>query len=166
MLCRSVTFLEFTQFQQSFNEGVKCALPVLEGLFVDASHDQHVQDLVFTMAEWHANAKLRLHTDSTVARLKELTRFVGTRLRFFANKICTLYDTRELPREEAARARRRAKQAAQKAGQTNGAPTSAKTGPLRKVFNLITYKLHALGDYAFHILRFGTTDSYSTQTVG
>ena len=68
------------------------------------------------MAEWHANAKLRLHTDSTVLRLKELTRLLGSRLRFFANNICPLYDTRELPREEAARARRRAKQAAQRAG--------------------------------------------------
>lgn len=116
------------------------------------------------MAEWHANAKLRLHTDSTVDRLKELTRFLGARLRFFAGKICTLYDTRELPREEAARARRRAKQAAQRSGDTN-APTTRKTGPVRKLFSLLTYKLHALGDYVFHILHFGTTDSYSTQTV-
>ena len=138
---------------------------MLEGLFLDESHDRYVQQLVFTMAEWHANAKLRLHTDSTVLRLKELTRLLGSRLRFFANNICPLYDTRELPREEAARARRRAKQAAQRAGNTDAAATSRKTGPLRKVFNLVTYKLHALGDYVFHILRFGTTDSYSTQTV-
>lgn len=114
------------------------------------------------MAEWHANAKLRLHTDSTVATLKELTRSLGSRIRHFAHKVCPLYDTRELPREEAARARRRAKKAAQ--GQTND-PATQKRGPLRKVFNLVTYKLHALGDYVAHILRFGTTDSYSTQTV-
>ena len=144
----------------------QCALPVLEVLFADESHDQRIQDLVFTMAEWHANAKLRLHTDSTVQRLKELTRFLGTRLRFFANTICPLYDTRELPREEASRVRRRAKQASQKSADTNVPSTARKTGPLRKVFNLVTYKLHALGDYVYHILRFGTTDSYSTQTVG
>lgn len=136
---------------------------MLEGLFANEDHDRRIQELVFTMAEWHANAKLRLHTDSTVSTLKELTRSLGTRIRYFALKICSLYDTRELPREEAARARRRAKQAAQR-GDTNP-PQSRKTGPLCKVFNLITYKLHALGDYVAHILRFGTTDSYSTQTV-
>ena len=138
---------------------------MLEGLFTEATHDRQIQDLVFTMAEWHANAKLRLHTDSTVLTLKELTRSLGLQLRAFANKLCPLYDTRELPREEAARARRRAKQAAQKPGDSNAPPTARKSGPLRKVFNLLTYKLHALRDYVFHILRFGTTDSYSTQTV-
>ena len=117
------------------------------------------------MAEWHANAKLRLHTDSTVIRLKELTRQLGSQIRFFANTICSLYDTRELPREEAARARRRAKQGSRGAQSSHAAASTAKTGPLRKVFNLVTYKLHALGDYVFHILHFGTTDSYSTQTV-
>ena len=35
----------------------------------------------------------------------------------------------------------------------------------RKYFNVVTYKYHALGDYAKTIQRFGTTDSYSTQIV-
>ena len=117
------------------------------------------------MAEWHANAKLRLHTDSTVGTLSELTRSLGAMLRFFASKVCPVYDTRELPREEAARARRRAKQAARKEGNAPSSRAKTASGPLRKVFSLITYKLHALGDYVTHILRFGTTDSYSTQTV-
>ena len=34
-----------------------------------------------------------------------------------------------------------------------------------KSFNLTTYKLHALGDYARTICLFGTTDSYTTQIV-
>ncbi|KAJ3724782.1 hypothetical protein C8R42DRAFT_640705 [Lentinula raphanica] len=33
----------------------------------------------------------------------------------------------------------------------------------RKLFNLNTYKFHALGDYPWTIRTFGTTDSYSTQ---
>lgn len=37
---------------------------------------------------------------------------------------------------------------------------------IRKVFNLCTYKIHALGHYIAAIARFGTTDNYSTQTVG
>lgn len=41
------------------------------------------------------------------------------------------------------------------------APPSSKL----KVFNLVTFKLHALGDYARTIRWFGTSDSYSTQPV-
>jgi hypothetical protein len=35
-----------------------------------------------------------------------------------------------------------------------------------KTFNLNTYKTHALGDYAAAVIRYGTTDSYSTAPVG
>jgi len=38
-------------------------------------------------------------------------------------------------------------------------------GQRRKEFNLQTYKYHSLGDYADTICRFGTTDSFSTETV-
>lgn len=34
-----------------------------------------------------------------------------------------------------------------------------------RMFSLGTYKLHSLGDYVQMIRAFGTTDSYSTQTV-
>ena len=34
-----------------------------------------------------------------------------------------------------------------------------------KVFNLCTYKIHALGHYIAAITQFGTTDNYSTQMV-
>jgi len=34
------------------------------------------------------------------------------------------------------------------------------------MLNLQTYKYHALGDYPNMIRRFGTTDNYTTQTVG
>ena len=117
------------------------------------------------MADWHANAKLGLHTDSTVLALKELAQSLGYQMRTFANKICSEYDTHELPREEAAWARRRAKKASQSNGDPTAPTSTAKVGPLQKVFNLVTYKLHALGDYITHILRFGSTDSYLTQTV-
>ena len=46
---------------------------------------------------------------------------------------------------------------------TGVAPTN---GRRPKVLNLSTYKLHALGDYTSQIRMFGTTDSYSTQSVG
>jgi hypothetical protein len=37
--------------------------------------------------------------------------------------------------------------------------------PTRKQLNLSTYKYHALGDYPDLIVRSGTTDNASTQTV-
>ncbi len=45
------------------------------------------------------------------------------------------------------------------------AHTRAAKEPRMKVFNLSTYKLHALGDYVSAIKQFGTSDNYSTQTV-
>ena len=82
---------------------IQCILPVLEDLFPQAPHNRVVSDLVFTLAEWHANAKLRLHTSSTVAILQELTHIFGIQLCHFCKHICPDYDTRELPKEEAAR---------------------------------------------------------------
>ncbi|KAI0069552.1 hypothetical protein K474DRAFT_1751300, partial [Panus rudis PR-1116 ss-1] len=147
----------------------QCALPVFEGLFPDPQHDKTVQDLLFTLAEWHATAKLRLHTDSTLDTLRKATQELGARLRAFAKNICPSYDTKELPREEAARKRRNLK-AATIATSSNTQPDAGNTirsisGPKRQKFNLTTSKLHVLGDYVSHIIQFGTTDSYSTQAV-
>lgn len=64
----------------------------------------------------------------------------------------------ELPCEVAAR-QRRSEANSQSA---NGGATS---GARPKAFNLLTYKLHALGDYVGSIRLFGTTDSYTTQIV-
>ena len=43
--------------------------------------------------------------------------------------------------------------------------SDASKDPKTKIFNLSTYKWHALGDYVNTIRRYGTTDNYSTQTV-
>jgi hypothetical protein len=49
---------------------------------------------------------------------------------------------------------------------TSTAKTSASKLLVKvKILNLLTYKLHALGDYVHTIWLFGTTDPYSTQTV-
>ena len=73
------------------------------------------------------------------------------------------FNTRELPREEAARGRRKAAAAAKKG--KGKAAQGTKDGPRSHPFNLRTYKLHALGDYVKTIRLFGTTDNYSTQVV-
>jgi len=135
-------------------------MPVFEGLLHTPHHDSHLQDILFTLCTWHAYAKLRMHTSSTLNGLKSTTRTLGMQLRSFVKKICPLYNTSELPREEAARTRRRAN-----ASKKGKATASRTTGKIKKMLNLFTYKLHALGDYVSSIWQFGPSDGYSSQRV-
>lgn len=115
------------------------------------------------MATWHAYAKLRLHTELTLASFEVATKELGRLFRAFASKTANEFDTRLLPREVAAATRRRAAKAKSTATQQ---PQSTQTSsPKKKVLNIKTYKFHALGDYPWTIRTFGTTDSYSTQSV-
>lgn len=104
--------------------------------------------LLYKAAEWHALAKLRMHSDSTLDLLEATTREFGRLMRQFRDETSDKFDTMELPRE--ARAQR-------------GEARSSKKK--KKSLNLNTYKFHALGDYVATIRLFGTTDSYSTQVV-
>jgi hypothetical protein len=124
-----------------------------------------IQDLLFTLAYWHGLAKLRLHTDTTLDKLKGVTTELGRQLRHFTNVTCAAFTTVELPREEAARGRRYAKKAAIAAESGAAAPPPTAAGRKRKIFNMFTYKGHSLGDYFRTIRFFGTVDSYSTQSV-
>jgi hypothetical protein len=164
-----------------------------------------VLDLLFMLCTWHALAKLRLHTSSTLQIFKSITKVLGQQLRYWVKKTCAAFDTRELPKEASARHRRKAAAAAKSGksgrkevpirekggrgqgrgrGRGRGRGKSRTQGPFtqktanqqaessdahdsktRKVFNMCTYKLHALGHYIAAIARFGTTDSYSTQVV-
>jgi hypothetical protein len=148
----------------SLTQFFKCALPVFEGL-LDEPHDSIVQDLLFTLAYWQALAKLRLHTTFSIAALKNVTCQLGRQLRNFTKKTCSAFTTKELPREEAARGRRNAKKAAAAREAGLPPPKAASGGSKIKIFNMLTYKGHSLGDYVRTILFFGTTDSYSTQPV-
>jgi hypothetical protein len=118
------------------------------------------------MATFHAYAKLRLHTESTVQSFEVVTTALCQALRRFRDVTCAHYQTRELPRETTARARRDA------AGAHGAGPSSSRSrhagpslAPRRKVFNMNTTKIHSLPDYPSHVRQFGTTDSYTTQTV-
>lgn len=73
-----------------------------------------------------------------------------------------------LPKEEAARGRRKAAKAERgiRIPNADTLPNKKPSGVLKKLFNLCTYKLHALGDYVVNIVKFGTSDNYSTQLVG
>jgi hypothetical protein len=101
--------------------------------------------------------------------LKEITRSLGFALRKFAKTTCGAFQTNELPKEEAARARRKAKAATVKVPKSKSSSTrkgqAGKLNHVKKVFSLFTYKLSALGDYLWAISLYGTTDGYSTQIV-
>jgi hypothetical protein len=153
--------------------------------------------LLYRLAEWHALAKLRMHTDSTLTRMNSVTTELGRELRNFRDSTCANFQTVELPKEAAARIRRQSK-ATKKGSESStsaippatsapdgiatsatilepsGTPESITAGAItttpakerkKKKLNLCTYKFHALGDYVRTIRMFGTTDSYSTQTV-
>ena len=114
-------------------------------------------------------ASLRLHTESTVRALEDSTTQLGQILRQFQATTCTAYDTYELPSEEAARGHRTAATGAKKhqdgPSKSVDNPAKAKKRRVQKVFNLSTYKVHALGDYARAIRFFGTTDGFTTRVV-
>lgn len=133
-------------------------MPVFEGL-LDEPHNSDILSLIFTFAEWHTLAKLRMHTDDTLGWLGQSTTELGKQIRRFARYTCSFFDTVELPTEEAARVRRRARRA------RNNVTTNSSSSKKKLPFNLIMYKLHALGDYVRMIWMYGTTDSYSTQPV-
>ena len=140
-------------------------MPAFEGLFEDED-DTIVQDLLFELATWHFLAKLRLHTETTLKGLEASTTRLGVALRKFESVTCAKYVTKELPSEEAARGRRKAALAQKSGTSTSAKPVNATVNePHNRYFNLSTYKLHALGDYASYIRQYGTTDGFSTQTV-
>ncbi|KAJ3540172.1 hypothetical protein NMY22_g4410 [Coprinellus aureogranulatus] len=166
---------------RDFEDLLQCSLPVFECLLPEP-HNKIVLDFLFVLSCWHATAKLRLHTEETVKNLGVLTRAVGMSARKFRAKVCRAYTTRNLPSEEAARGRRKQRAAANKAAagkakknakkskgkkassseDTEAKPTVADEGK-KRLFNLNTFKFHALGHYIKAILNIGTTDSYSTQ---
>ncbi|RXW13303.1 hypothetical protein EST38_g12551 [Candolleomyces aberdarensis] len=144
---------------RDFEDLLQCAIPAFGGLL--GPHDVFIRRLLFEFATWHALAKLRRHTASTIAELRTSTSRLGKRLRYFVNKICPDYKTRDLKSETEARARAQARKAT-----TTGLgkrPAKQQTSTREHQFNLMTYKLHALGHYADAIEEIGTTDNYSTQ---
>ncbi len=123
------------------------------------------------------------------------TKALGAQIRLWVKKSSSAFNTRELPREESAQHRHKATAATRGASGTaprgstqrsrgrargrtwnamssrgRGNPTGTESSSshqnrLRKLFNMCTYKIHALGHYVAAIARFGTTDNYSTQVV-
>jgi hypothetical protein len=91
--------------------------------------------------------------------LEDTLKKLSQALQKFRCDTCLAFNSVELPKE---------KQACQKKftqhSQTN-ASTPESSRLRTKIFNLNTYKFHAMADYVSMIRLFGTTDSYTTQMV-
>ncbi|KJA21107.1 hypothetical protein HYPSUDRAFT_141225, partial [Hypholoma sublateritium FD-334 SS-4] len=148
---------------------LQCSIPAFDGLLPTKLDNCKLMDVLFALSNWHALAKLRQHTDLSLAILEEATDCLGEVLRDFQKTTCAAYDTRELKREMTARIRKTANKISTNKSNSKSTTTvstaSAATGRLRKMLNLNTYKDHSLGDYVESIRRNGTVDSYSTELI-
>ncbi|KAG8794782.1 hypothetical protein FRC12_021705 [Ceratobasidium sp. 428] len=139
---------------------LQCCMPVFKGLMPE-SIDSQVQQLLFTLAYWHGLAKLRQHTSATLKRLSEVTIRLGNELREF-QKATEDMEILETPQEFAARQRKAAARATNKKSTSKTPP---QTGQKKCKLSLNTPKFHAVGHYVALIAKYGTTDSFSTQTT-
>ncbi|KIM66382.1 hypothetical protein SCLCIDRAFT_110388, partial [Scleroderma citrinum Foug A] len=137
-----------------FEDMLQCLIPAFKGLF-PVKHNALIKTLLFHLSEWHALAKLQMHSDDSLAQLDQAQKKLGAEIQQFQRKTCDKFKTYELPNKAAA-------WYSQQQTQTgpNGPAKSTSTAHLIS-FN----KFHALGDYSRSIQMFGTTDSYTTQTV-
>jgi hypothetical protein len=135
---------------------------VFEGLLPTQRENTLLRTLLFNLATWHAFAKLRMHTDSTLNEFRAVTTSLGKSVRTFIREVCSLYNTNELPYEMAVLGRRDIT-LVKRSRKPGASQIGLKSMP--KQLNLSTYKYHALGDYPNLIARHGTTDNASTQTV-
>ena len=141
-----------------FEDLLQCSIPTFEDL-LEEPHNKHLMKLLYRTAEWHAFAKLRVHTDSTLEHLEMLTKEFGFLMRQFWDLTCLQFRTTELPREVAARNRQ------QQPAQARVPSASSESESGFKTLNISTIKFHSLGDYVQMIQMFGCTDSFSTQLV-
>ncbi len=140
-------------------------IPAIEGL-LPKEHCDTVTDLLFELANWHALAKLRLHTTVTLDVFRKATKLMYASVREFARTTCEAYVTYELDREAEARGRRQARAAARAHAAGISSSGVAKKDPKVVPFRVWhTYKYHCLGDYPEYIERCGCTDCTTSQTV-
>ncbi|KIO20707.1 hypothetical protein M407DRAFT_29645 [Tulasnella calospora MUT 4182] len=67
---------------RDFEDLLLVSMPAFDGLF-SAETNAVVQDCLFTLCYWHALAKLRIHTESTLQLLEKATTDLGFQLRRF-----------------------------------------------------------------------------------
>lgn len=83
--------------------------------------------LLYRLAEWHALAKLRMHTENTLECLETSTNSIGRELRKFRDTTMKSFKCQELPKETATRLRRRERARANKAHTNTETPANPGT---------------------------------------
>ncbi|KAI6105954.1 hypothetical protein EDD16DRAFT_1695719 [Pisolithus croceorrhizus] len=73
-----------------------CSIPAFEGLF-PAKDDAIIRMLLFYLSEWHALAKLRMHSDNSLTRLDEALKRLAAKIWRFQKYTCNAFKTHELP---------------------------------------------------------------------
>ncbi|KAJ7199372.1 hypothetical protein GGX14DRAFT_373179, partial [Mycena pura] len=158
---------------RDFEDTLQCQLPVVEGLFPE--HQELVLDVYFDLALFHAMAKMRMHTTSTVRDFGGITRQMCITVRKFQRDTQNI-KTYETDHEQTRRINRARKQAQEKAVRQAAVagvepPSFQVSLPAavlklkEKPLNLETYKWHSAADYPQAVVRKGTLDSFSTQHV-
>ena len=140
----------------------QCCIPCFESL-LPTPHNESVLKLLYLTSYWHALAKLRLHSETTLNVLDNITVLFARAIHHFKEETCPRFNTVETDHEYLAR--RRAAEQRLSHHPTSALQSTSTSGKRSKTFNLLTSKLHTLGDYIETIKMFGTTDSYSTQIV-
>ncbi|KAJ3847524.1 hypothetical protein EV368DRAFT_69040 [Lentinula lateritia] len=143
---------------RDYEDLLQCAIPVFEGLLPGPVNSK-LMTLLYRAAEWHALAKLRMHTEKTLNYMETLTFEFGKLMRQFQDLSNNSFKTYETDREVTSRYRRKEKEAIA----VGASQQQEISGCRRKFLNLLTYKWHALADYICSIRWFGPTDSFSTQ---
>ena len=118
--------------------------------------DLTVADMLFELANWHALAKLCLHTDVTLKILHASTQHMYQAVHQFTSTTCTQTQTFKCASEITV----------QMCCEKNNGQERNSGNRKTKVFNVInTFKYHSLGDYVDYIEHSGPTDNYMTQVV-
>ncbi|TFK65061.1 hypothetical protein BDN72DRAFT_871914 [Pluteus cervinus] len=143
---------------RDYEDLLQCSIPAFEGLLPEP-HNTRLMKLLYQLCEWHALAKARMHTDTSISLLRQATIRLGQLMRDFSRTTCQAYVTKELPNEQ----KKRTGKKVPEAKEGDPPPKAPKPSSKIKKLNLTTYKFHSLGDYADQIQSYGTTDSYSTQ---
>ena len=138
-----------------FENILQCALPLFEGLLPD-EHNKKVLNMLYLLASAYTSSKLHMHTDKTVTENKNLISLLGESIRQFTKYTCAAHRKEILP-SEARRLRRNRREV--------DGTTIFRKAVMKYSFNMNTPKMHSLGDYPYHIIEFGSLNSYTTEVV-
>jgi hypothetical protein len=107
-----------------------------------------------------------MHTETTLHHFDNSTTQLGGLFWKFQRDVCSKFHTYDLPHEMATCTRQQRLRVVNRMGKQIADGASSDGNSTKQwSFNMLTYKMHSLGDYVKSIWLYGTTDNYSTQTV-